>query len=50
MKPGDRRLLPPDVRRAQLRERAERENRELDGIINRTFFPEAFGPANPATK
>jgi hypothetical protein len=33
MKPGDRRLLPPDVRKTQLRERMERENRKADDYI-----------------
>jgi hypothetical protein len=35
MKPGDRRLLPPDVRKARLKERMEESEREATEYLNR---------------
>jgi hypothetical protein len=50
MRPGDRRLLPPDVRRAQLKQRMEESEQEATEYLNRKFHPESFGPENPPTK
>jgi hypothetical protein len=50
MKPGDRRLLPPDVRKARLKERMEESEREATEYLNRKFHPESFGPEATAVE
>jgi hypothetical protein len=47
MKPGDRRLLPPDVRKAQLKERADRQFEEGTDYLNRKFHPESLNQTGP---